>query len=63
MSEIERGFDMKYAVTVGGLNPVAVKESMDDALDVIRAMEEFDRAEGFPHTDYYKVKLIKEGRQ
>lgn len=60
---------MKYAVVVGndaggdGMNPIAIKESMDDALDVIKEMENFDRAEGFPHTDYYKVKLIKEGRQ
>lgn len=39
---------------------IAHKRCMDDALDVIRDMEEFDKAEGFFEPDLYMVAIVKE---
>lgn len=34
---------------------IAVKQSMDDALDLIAKLEAFDKAEGFFQDHYYEV--------
>ena len=47
-------------VVVGGCEKIAVKESMDDALDVIAGMESFDKEEGTYIDGFYRVEMRKE---
>lgn len=55
---------MKYIVVVGhGSSEIEIttKKCMDDALDVIQSLEEFDRTEGLPVSiDSYRVKIVKD---
>lgn len=52
---------LKYIVITGDGIPIAVKESMDDALDVVESMKSFDRVEGLlKREDWYRVEIKKE---
>ena len=54
---------MRYQV-VGVRNGIAyeidTKDAMDDALDLIKAMEDFDKAENMNVYDEYQIKRIKD---
>lgn len=54
----------KYKVLAGRRDSIecktlAVKESMDDALDLIQSFEDMDKEEGFYQPDYYAVMIVK----
>lgn len=54
---------MRYVViaAIGSLKQeIATKACMDDALDVIREMEAFDKAENMLKMTEYTVKMVKE---
>lgn len=54
---------MRYvviALTEKSTQEIATKQSMDDALDVIKAMEEFDKAEAASLITEYRVAIMKE---
>lgn len=39
---------------------VAVKKTMDDAIDVLSSMEQFDKQEGMHVVDHYRVRIVKD---
>lgn len=54
---------MRYeviAIANGIAKTVEIKNSMDDAFDLIETMQNFDKAENMAIYDEYRVRIIKD---